>query len=260
MHAIDYLNCSKGIPGVTGGAPYCPNLAALGHAGISYTNTSTSKPSDSFPGLMSIVSGTSASTLGIFYDVAYDRSLAPPAETTGNGVAAGACTPGVFDGTRTEYEEGIDIDQTQLNGGAPSGGGGINSIDPTRLPRDPTNGYTAWSDKHPSYSSASGPGNGDNVDDYYSSEINSIVVPLPGIKMLTGFPAARYPTRPRRAPGRAVFRTSSVMTRTDASPVPVPNLFGMNFQTVSVGQKLIEKGFGSGGYTDAFGTNRSAAE
>ena len=94
-------------------------------------------------------------------------------------------------GTTTEFDEGIDIDQTQLNGGAPSGDGGINSIDADRLERDPkqgcapvypwnfvrTNtifgvihaagGYTAWSDKHPSYSAVSGPGNGTNVDDYY---------------------------------------------------------------------------------------------
>ena len=34
----------------------------------------------------------------------------------------------------------------------------------------------------------------------------------------------------------------------------VPNLFGMNFQAVSVGQKLIEKNVGTGGYTDAAGT------
>ena len=34
----------------------------------------------------------------------------------------------------------------------------------------------------------------------------------------------------------------------------VPNLFGMNFQAVSVGQKLIEKNVGTGGYLDAAGT------
>ena len=27
MHAIDYLNCTQGIRGINGGAPYCPNLA-----------------------------------------------------------------------------------------------------------------------------------------------------------------------------------------------------------------------------------------
>ena len=39
-----------------------------------------------------------------------------------------------------------------------------------------------------------------------------------------------------------------------SSSAPVPNIFGMNFQAVSVGQKLIEKNFGNGGYLDAQGT------
>src|SRR5689334_13774922 len=81
-------------------------------------------------------------------------------------------------GTQAEYEEGIDIDQTKLNGGAPSGDDGVNSINPAFLSRNkeclpvyPWNyvrtntvygiihsagGYTAWSDKHPSYSSIGG--------------------------------------------------------------------------------------------------------
>jgi len=50
MHALDFLNCASGIPGVNNGAPYCPNLAQLAASGITYTNASTSKPSDSFPG------------------------------------------------------------------------------------------------------------------------------------------------------------------------------------------------------------------
>src|SRR5579862_2133190 len=58
MHTVDFLNCAHGIDGVNGGEPYCPNLAALGRNAINYTATSTSKPSDSFPGLMSIVSGS----------------------------------------------------------------------------------------------------------------------------------------------------------------------------------------------------------
>src|SRR5580704_11102605 len=27
MHALDYINCSRGISGVNGGLPYCPTLA-----------------------------------------------------------------------------------------------------------------------------------------------------------------------------------------------------------------------------------------
>jgi hypothetical protein len=41
MHALDYLNCSKGIAGANGGQPYCPNLAELGTTGINYLETST---------------------------------------------------------------------------------------------------------------------------------------------------------------------------------------------------------------------------
>jgi hypothetical protein len=120
MHALDFTNCAAGINGVNGGASYCPNLAKLAETGVNYLETSTSKPSDSFPGLMALVSGGSPRTVGAFYDVAYDRSLDPPATTTGNGVAGapGLCTPGTPPtGTTTEFDEGIDIDKTLLNGG-----------------------------------------------------------------------------------------------------------------------------------------------
>jgi hypothetical protein len=293
MHSLDYVNCAKGVSGINGGAPYCPNLAALGLTGTSYLNASTSKPSDSFPGVMAIVSGGSPKSVGAFYDVAYDRSLAPPKKTTGNGVAAGPCLISASsNGTTTEYEEGIDIDQTQLNGGAPSGDGGINSIDPDRLERDPAKGcapvwpwnfvrtntifgvvhgaggYTAWSDKHPAYSSVSGPGDGTNVNDFYSPEVNSTVIALPVTTPL-GMPCS-----PIADPSQTGSYTDSFLniqcydtlkvnailneidgkTHNGQSGAPVPVLFGMNFQSVSVGQKLIESGFGSGGYLDAAGT------
>ncbi len=293
MHSLDYLNCAKGLSDVNGGAPYCPNLAALGMTGTSYLNASTSKPSDSFPGLMALVSGGSPRSVGAFYDVAYDRSLAPPRVTTGNGVAGGPCGISVLPtGTTTEYEEGIDLDQTQLNGGAPSGDGGINSIDPDRLERDPKNGcapvwpwnfvrtntifgvvhaaggYTAWSDKHPAYSSVSGPGDGTNVDDYYSPEINSTVIALP---VTTPLGMACNPIPDPSQTGaytdsfknvqcydtlkvNAILNEIDGKTHNGQSTAPVPAVFGMNFQSVSVGQKLIESGAGSGGYLDAAGT------
>ena len=282
MHAADYIDCSSDISGINSGEPYCPNLASLGQTGLNYLNTSTSKPSDSFPGLMAIVSGGSPRTVGAFYDVAYDRSLDPPAKTTGNGVAAGTCVAGgAPTGTTTEYEEGIDIDQTKLNGGAPGAGlteGGINSMDPARLPRDPkancapvypwnfvrTNtifgvihdagGYTAWSDKHPSYSSVAGPGNGTTVDDYYSPEINSTVVNLPGVTTPTGLSCTTIPDPSQTGAWTDSFKNiqcydtlkvNAILAEIDgkkhdgSSTTKVPNIFGMNFQAVSVGQKLI---------------------
>jgi len=292
MHAIDYLNCSKGIIGVNGGAPYCPNLAELGRTAVNYLNTSTSKPSDSFPGLMALMTGGSPRTVGAFYDVAYDRVLAPPTITTGNGVAGGPCTVGVANGTTTEYDEGIDLDKTQVNGGAPTGDGGINSIDPKKLVRDPFNncapvypwnfirtntiygvihaagGYTAWTDKHPSYSAVSGPGDGTNLDDYYAPDINSIPVGLPGIPGCNPLPdqtavAASNAWTDSFANIECydTLKVNSILNEIDGkthnglAKAPVPNIFGMNFQVVSVGQKLIEKSVSlTGGYVDGDGT------
>src|SRR5215831_16718059 len=71
MHALDFANCAAGLSTAPGG-PYCPNLAGLATHGVTYVDTSSSKPSDSFPGLMAIVTGGSPRTVGAFYDVAYD--------------------------------------------------------------------------------------------------------------------------------------------------------------------------------------------
>ena len=289
MHALDLENC------VRNGS--CPALAALSNGGVTYTRTSASKPSDSFPGLMALVSGGTPKTVGAYYDVAYDRVLAPPQRTTGNGVAAGQCNTGMANGTTTEFEEGIDLDQSKLNGGGAYGlaDGGIASIDPTRLPRDPfhgcapvypwnfvrTNtifgvihaarGYTAWADKHPSYASVSGPGNNaaSNIDDYYSPEINSAVIGLPGLVTPTGIPCTNIRDTTQVASWtdsfqniqcydslkvNAILNQINGYTHNGGQRAPVPTVFGMNFQAVSVGQKLIENGSLVGGYTDAAGT------
>jgi Type I phosphodiesterase / nucleotide pyrophosphatase len=297
LHAVDFLNCSQGIAGVNNGEPYCPNLAAMGTTGINYVAASTSKPSDSFPGLMSIVTGATPRTMGIYYDVSYDRSLDAPAKTTGNGLAAGPCTANTAPtGTTTEYEEGIDIDQTKLNGGAPGAGlsdGGIASIDPSRLVRDPkagcapvypwnfvrtntifgvihgSGGYTAWSDKHPAYSAVAGPG-GNTLDDFYAPEINSSVVALPGVTTPSGISCSTVPD-----PGSDTtawtnsfqniqcydtLKVNAILNEIDGKThdgksAKTPEIFGMNFQAVSVGQKLIEASNSiTGGYKDAAGT------
>lgn len=53
----------------------------------------------------------------------------------------------------------------------------------------------------------------------------------------------------------AILNEIKGKTHNGASPAPVPALFGMNFQAVSIGQKLIEKSLSlTGGYQDAQGT------
>src|ERR1700752_268361 len=116
MHAVDYANCVASEP------VSCPTLKALGKHGVNYTRTTTSRPSDSFPGLMALVTGGTPRTVGAFYDVAYDRVLAPPKVATGNGLPAGNCIQGVNNGTQTEYEEGDEFNQNLLNGGNPGAG------------------------------------------------------------------------------------------------------------------------------------------
>jgi hypothetical protein len=219
MHAVDFKNCVHGVAGVNNGEPYCPNLAKLNKTGVSYVNASTSKTSDSFPGLMTIVTGATPRTMGIYYDVAYDRSLDGPAVATWYGNGPGPCTAGAPPtGFTTEYEEAIDIDYTKLNGGAPGASltdGTEASLDTTRMDRDPARGcapvlptdfvrvnsifglihaaggYVAWSDKHPSYSSVAG--HGGSLDDFYGPEINSLVVALPGVQTPDGVNCSSIP-------------------------------------------------------------------
>ncbi|MGA7918054.1 MAG: hypothetical protein WCA38_00185 [Candidatus Acidiferrales bacterium] len=81
MHAADYLNCSRGVTGVNDGEPYCPHLTELGETAVNYLDTSTSRPSDSLPGLMALMTGGTPRTFSAFYDVAYDRVLAPRTRT-----------------------------------------------------------------------------------------------------------------------------------------------------------------------------------
>ena len=80
MHAVDFLNCAHGISTVNnGGKPFCPAIAALGNTGVNYVAASTSKTSDSFPGLTAIITGGSPALTGVYYDVAYSRALDAPA-------------------------------------------------------------------------------------------------------------------------------------------------------------------------------------
>jgi hypothetical protein len=303
MHAVDLLNCANGIGTINNGQPFCPALAALAKTGVNYVAASTTRTSDSFPGLIGIVTGGSPAYTGIYYDVAYARNYDAPAKTTGNGLGAGPCTPfAAPTGTTSEYEEGIDIDQTKVNGGAPGAAltdGGIASIDSKRLIRDPNNGcnpvwpwdfvrantifsvihqaggYAAWSDKHPAYSAVAAGLGPAALDDFYGPEINSKVIALPHVITPTG--AACDPIRD---PGSNLsawtnsfqniqcydtLKVNAILNEIDGKnhlgtkQTQVPTIFGMNFQVLSVGQKLVEASNSTtGGYLDAAATPTAA--
>src|ERR1700733_220615 len=273
LHALDLANYVASHKDST--------LAALSQHGVTYTNNSTSSPSDSFPGLAALVTGGSPITTGLWYDDTYNRALSPPAMTDGVGNPGGAC-PGKI-GTNVAWDEAIDMDLTRLDGG-----GGIN---PHFLPRDPNNGCkpvfpheylrvntifevvkanggtTAWIDKHPSYEWTNGP-SGKGVDDFYGPEINSIPVALPQFPGCSPVPFAD----PTPDDGwtnsfddikcydmlhvQAVINQIDGFTHDRAHKVGVPALFGTNFQAVSVGEKLaVDPMTGlKGGYTDVLGT------
>ena len=299
MHAVDFLNCVNGISTVNSGAPYCPALAALGNTGINYVAASTSRTSDSFPGLTAIVTGGSPAFTGVYYDVAYSRNYDAPAITTGNGLGAGPCMANMPPtGTTTEYEEGIDIDKTKVNGGAPGAAltdGGLASIDPQKLVRDPKNGcnpvfpwefvransifsvihqaggYAAWSDKHPAYASVASGIGPTALDDFYAPEINSTVIGLPGVTTPTGISCATildpgsdltaWTNSFQNIQCYDTLKVNAILNEIDGKNhlgtkrTEVPTIFGMNFQAVSVGQKLVEASNGvTGGYLDAAAT------
>jgi len=295
MHSVDFANCAKGVSN-SGNQPYCPNLAALASTGVSYLQAFTPRPSDSFPGLTAQITGGTPRSAGMFYDVSYDRALSPPYATTPYGIVGGpTLCPSVI-GTQVGFDEEIDYNYQNINAGAPNGAAGRTGINPKYLPRDPQNGcapvyphsfirvntifnvvhnsggYTAWSDKHPSYDFTNGP-TGDGVADLWSPEINSIPVaqPIPGCHPLPDTADATssnawtdsfqniqcYDT----LKVQAILNEIDGKTHDGTSAAPVPALFGMNFQAVSVGQKLVEKNpptnplfSQTGGYLDPVGT------
>jgi hypothetical protein len=290
MHSVDFANCAKGVA-IYGNQTYCPHLASLSATGVHYLQALTSKPSDSFPGLTAQITGGTPRSAGIFYDVSYDRALSPPKKTTPYGIVGGAnLCPSVV-GTQVGFDEEIDYNYLDLHSGKPDGSSGIKGINPDYLPRDPKNGcapvyphtyirdntifnvahnaglYTAWSDKHPSYDFTNGP-SGDGVIDLWSPEINSIPVAIPSVQGCKPLPdpGAAQPTNAWTDSFQNIrcydqYKVQAVLNWIDgkwhdgSATAPVPNIFGMNFQAVSVGEKLVEPSLGlTGGYVDALGT------
>ena len=213
-------------------------MATLAAMGVHYDHAAAAMPSDSFPGLLAIVTGGSPKSTGVYYDDSYDRALSAPGSD---------CS---VKGSEIVYDESLDMVPEQVDAG------GINEA---LLPRDPANGCapvwphqflrvntvfevikaaglpTAWADKHPAYDLVNGP-SGKGVDDLYTPEIN--------VGKTTDTVAATETYDDLKV--TAVLNQIGGMTSA-GKPGVVPAILGMNFQAVSVGEK-------TKGYTDAKGT------
>jgi Type I phosphodiesterase / nucleotide pyrophosphatase len=255
LHAVDLKNYVKSHPDSA--------LAELSKMGVTYKQAFTSKPSDSFPGLLSMVTGGLPGTTGVYYDDSYDRTLLPSIAQVKEGASL---TPG----TEVVYDETVDNDLNQRDGGG--------GIDPTKLPRDPVTLQpvyphsflrvntifevakaaglrTAWSDKHLSYDLVNGP-SGKGVDDLFNPEIaapdpNGLGATTDSVKATGAYDDTKV---------TAILNEIKGYDHTGQQKVGTPAIFGMNFQAISVGQKLTTDKVTfaptsvSGGYVDAAGT------
>jgi predicted AlkP superfamily pyrophosphatase or phosphodiesterase len=257
LHALDVANFVRNHPNSA--------LAELAGHGVTFSNARTPSNSDSFPGLLALVTGGSPITTGLFYDVSYDRKIFDPTNTTCSGAP----------GNNMVFDESIDLYN--------SANVSLNVINPAKLPRIlDSNGHcvplyphsalhtntifevikasganTAWADKHPAYDLVNGP-SGKGVDDLYTPEITNV----------NGFDATVSVVCTARNDQLKVHAIINEIhgLRHDGTPGPgTPAIFGMNFQAVSVGQKLSKDNFdgscnndpltgNAGGYLDGLGT------
>src|SRR4051812_3330350 len=213
-------------------------LAGLVARGTQYTETTSSRPSDSFPGTLALTTGGSPSSTGIYYDVSWDDRLSPPGS---------ACATR---GTVVPFDGAIDVDDTAVT----------TSIDPAKLPLDPDRGCslvyphdylrvntifevikaaglrTAVSDKHPSYDLLNGP-SGTGVDDLFTPE-NDANGAKKNIAKMEAYDETKV---------QAVLNQIDGFDHTRTNHVGVPAIIMMNFQAANIGEKV-------GGYADAAGT------
>lgn len=119
--------------------------------------------------------------------------------------------------------------------------------------------YTAWADKHPGVNAEiAGNGTANTVNDPFNTEINADIVPNSLVD--TRGRTVTFPLPNPTGDPNGFFITDKVgnteaydqikvdailneidgMNSAGTATAPVPNIFGMNFQTVSVGQKLVD--------------------
>jgi predicted AlkP superfamily pyrophosphatase or phosphodiesterase len=294
MHAIDLTNYIAAHPKST--------LAELANAGVQYPNALTTAPSDSFPGLLAQVTGGTSKSSGVFYDDSFDRTLFAP----GSNCAGAPGTESLYDESidvdSTAFDAGGTLGDvvSQINAAnlpMTNAGGKCQPVYPHSFLKVNTifevirvhGGQTAWADKHPAYDIVNGP-SGAGVQDLFTPEVDSndattgmTVFPtdpawfslgntVTDEDTTTGYHSvARNDLRKVHAVLNEIDGFGSTDDDHSGPAVGVPTIMGMNFQAVSVGQKLrdgnssdpLDVGTGStcgnpaadpcGGYVDAVG-------
>jgi hypothetical protein len=101
---------------------------------------------------------------------------------------------------------------------------------------------TAWSDKHAVYMSFNGPGsNGQSIDDYFGPEIDSQAVEPNGVPYPQDDDWAHIDAATKQYDGykvQAILNQIDGLDHSGKTKVGTPAIFGMNFQTVSVAEKI----------------------
>ena len=101
---------------------------------------------------------------------------------------------------------------------------------------------TAWSDKHAIYTSFNGPGSGGmSIDDFFGPEIDSQAVEPNGVPYPTDTDWAHDDAATKQYDGykvQAVINELNGYDHSGTQKVGTPAILGMNFQTVSVAEKV----------------------
>jgi hypothetical protein len=101
---------------------------------------------------------------------------------------------------------------------------------------------TAWSDKHAVYMSFNGPGsNGQSIDDYFGPEIDSQAVEPNGVPYPQDDDWAHIEAATKQYDGykvQAILNEIDGRDHSGTNVVGTPAIFGMNFQALSVAQKI----------------------
>ncbi|MFE3190224.1 alkaline phosphatase family protein [Nocardia sp. NPDC059240] len=242
-------------------------LAAMANNGLQYTHAQTTNPSDSFPGMVAQFTGATAGQSGVYYDDTFNHDLLPAGTTDCAHATKGA---------EVAMTEAMDKDQTALDAGQGLSGlpGSIlgmtgnpaTVLNPAAMPVDPATckpvypsqylqvnsvfdvlhaagKLTAWSDKHPAYSILEGK-SGNSIDDLFTPEVNSN-------SPIAGQDWTKDDKSTQQYDGykvQAVLNEIDGKDHSGAKQVGVPAIFGMNFQSVSVAQKLPKSDGQTGGY------------